>query len=466
MIKKTDVFVLGAGAGGIGCIYSLIKSGLKVVVCDKNSGFGGTMVHSGVCCWEPGVSLPGIHELLAKELGKYGAHCAKTVSNTLLFQPKNADDEEDDMQKYPWALSVMDYDTDYSETLYGYGCRDMKLARRFQFDDMDFEKAIENVFLPYKENLTTYFNTSLSKVNIEEGKIKSVELSDGTIVFAGYFVDASGDIILARKCGCEYAFGTDGNEVYQEPSAKKTTDIINDVTYIFRISKCEDENYIDTIPDEYKVDKPLKFETVSCFNTYPNGDININMLPTMSGREYFSLGEDADKKGRLIVWNYWNYLQKEKGLKGYKLVKIYNAGVREGYRLVGRKVLTENDIRKGLDNTEGCIAVADHTMDIHGEGGLAKFVSRPYGVHIDCCRPKEYDNLFVSCRGASFSHIGLSSARLSRTMLSMGEGVGEYIKMLMVNGTEDISKINQTQKFIEYINKQKFINYKNQEEEK
>jgi hypothetical protein len=39
----------------------------------------------------------------------------------------------------------------------------------------------------------------------------------------------------------------------------------------------------------------------------------------------------------------------------------------------------------------------------------------------------EFDNLFVACRGASFTHIAASSSRLSRTMISMGEGVGEYI---------------------------------------
>ena len=33
----------------------------------------------------------------------------------------------------------------------------------------------------------------------------------------------------------------------------------------------------------------------------------------------------------------------------------------------------------------------------------------------------------VASRGASFSHLALSSVRLIRTILSLGEGVGEYI---------------------------------------
>ena len=41
--------------------------------------------------------------------------------------------------------------------------------------------------------------------------------------------------------------------------------------------------------------------------------------------------------------------------------------------------------------------------------------------------PREVDNLFVASRGASFSHIAAASARLTRTILSLGEGVGEYV---------------------------------------
>ena len=66
MVKtvKTDVCIIGAGAGGIGCAYRLIKNGVNTVVVDKNPDFGGTMVFGGVDGWEPGVSLDGMHTLL------------------------------------------------------------------------------------------------------------------------------------------------------------------------------------------------------------------------------------------------------------------------------------------------------------------------------------------------------------------------------------------------------------------
>ena len=170
--------------------------------------------------------------------------------------------------------------------------------------------------------------------------------------------------------------------------------------------------------------------TVSCFVKYPNGDININMLPTMQGAEYFNFGDRADEIGRARVYRYWHYLQTEKKMNGYTLKCIYNAGVRESYRLKGKYILKEQDLRAGTLPMR-TIAIADHMMDVHGDNGLAKELDTPYEIPLECAMTNEFDNLFIACRGASFTHIAASSARLTRTMLSMGEGVGEYISELI-----------------------------------
>ena len=85
---KTQVCVLGAGAGGTGAVYRLIKNGIKTVVIDKYPDFGGTQVFCGVDGWEPGVTLDGIHLLLKDELesvsfeyGKQWCRCSfKTMA--------------------------------------------------------------------------------------------------------------------------------------------------------------------------------------------------------------------------------------------------------------------------------------------------------------------------------------------------------------------------------------------------
>lgn len=46
-----------------------------------------------------------------------------------------------------------------------------------------------------------------------------------------------------------------------------------------------------------------------------------------------------------------------------------------------------------------------------------------------CLIPKGFTNLLVACRGASFSSIGASSCRLSRTMMTLGEAAGTAVAL-------------------------------------
>jgi len=149
----------------------------------------------------------------------------------------------------------------------------------------------------------------------------------------------------------------------------------------------------------------------------------------MEGMEYVSLGE---AEGRRIcaqrVRQFWRWLQSEKGFDRYRLVSLFPlTGVREGPRLVGQAVLTENDVRAGWAaqrHADRLIALSDHALDVHGEGALCRELNQPYGVPYECLLPREFSNLAIACRGASFSHLAASSCRLSRTMMHLGHAAG------------------------------------------
>ncbi len=433
---NVKVCILGAGSGGFGCAWRLLKNGISVAVVDKNPDFGGTSVFSGVSCWEPGVSLDGVHTEIKNALEQIpnGCSVAKTVPNCNIFG------ENRHTWDFPWGLSVP-CDEAYETTLRRSGLDYFTECRRFQFEEDAMKMALNSIISPYSELLTKLFGFELKDTKIHGGRVKSVTVTNGKElceITADYFVDATGSIALARKLGCETAVGCEEKVKYNEPSAPiEKEDNINGVSYVFRISKAQTPDHIDTVPEEYKSFKiGDKVKTVSCFNCYPNGDININMLPTMTGKEFLELGDKADFNGKAAVWQYWNYLQKNKNMQGFTLTHIFNVGIRENYRLVGKYVLTENDLIKGIKNQDSnrIIAVSDHALDVHGNKSSCPELNSPYGIPIDCCIPKEYDNLLVACRGASFSHIAASSARLSRTMLSLGEGVGEYICELLKDG--------------------------------
>ena len=429
---KTDVCIIGIGAGGFGCLHRLSEYNIKTVAVEKNAAFGGTAVFSGVNCWEPGVSLDGVHLLIKDALEKIPDGCmvAKTVPNCRLIDKT----DEQSFEKYPWGLSVR-ADEDYYSTLkrcMHYNGADALKYRRFQFEGEAMAAVMKR--LTDKNCVKSMLGYTLTDVEKKDGIIISVTVKNGNHavkIFADYFVDSTGDICLARMADCKTTLGAEASAIYDEPSAPDTPQMsINGVSYVFRVRKTNNPQHIDMI-DERLIRDDIK--TVSCFNMYPNGDINVNMLPTMSGEEYFRLGAKADNTGKNTMLSYWNYLQREKGMRGYTTVKRYSAGVRESYRLIGRYVLCENDVDSGISDKK-IIAVADHAKDVHKESSSCREILMPYGIPADCTRAVEYDNLFVACRGASFSHIAASSARLTRTMLSLGEGAAEYIRELKENG--------------------------------
>ena len=435
----TQVCVIGAGSGGIGCTYRLIKNGISTVVIDKNGDYGGTMTFGGIDGWEPGVSLDGIHLLIKEELAKMtnGAHAVERVPSRAVIDPDGITDTVVDcFAERPWGYNAP-MGKNYEDTLSrGKGIR-------YQFDGDCFIQAVRNIFAPYENCLTELFGFRYLSCEKNGDLIVSVTVTDGNeeiSVSADVFVDASGDIVLARDAGCAYAFGTEDADVYGEPSAGEGSDTVNGVTYAFRVRKVEDPCHIDAVPPDQETvdlgqwkDGDMK-ACISLCVRYPDGDLHFNMLPTMQGAEYFALGERADTIGKARVYAYWNYLQREKGLCGYTLKRVYDAGIREGYRLKGKYVLREQDIRAGMfrqPKIGRTVAIADHAMDIHGKDGMCNEVEIPYEIPLECAMTKEFPNLFVACRGASFTHIAASSVRLSRTILSMGEGVGEYISELL-----------------------------------
>lgn len=425
----SDVCVLGMGSGGFAAAYTMLEKGLSVTVCDKNPGPGGTSVFAGVNCWEPGVSSGHVHRLLADLLLKEdnAAAVSKTVPNAAFLEPGSG---ETSFEKYPWGYSVPDGTKDYESTLkrcYSLTGSKSETWRRFQFDPEAMMRAMETLLAPFKGRLRAFYSSELVGCDTENGLLRAVTLrtqGEDVRVKARYFVDATGDIVLARLAGCRYAVGAESKETYHEPSAPEKADPgnLNGASYVFRISQKGESPY-DT---GTSCDAP---RAVSCFNRYPVGDINVNMLPTFTGREYLAFGEDADRFGRERVFAYWNRLQKEiPALRAWHISHIFpQAGVRESYRLIGKYVLTENDIRNGLPCPMKIAAVADHPMDVHGEEGALKELRAPYEIPLDCLLTNEFENLLVACRGASFSHIAASSARLSRTMLSLGEAAGEEI---------------------------------------
>jgi hypothetical protein len=252
-------------------------------------------------------------------------------------------------------------------------------------------------------------------------------------VTADIYIDATADLHLAVAAGCRCTVGQEARSRYQEPSApEEATDRLNGVSLVYRV---------DPRPDEPAIDPPAESVPtacwwsdqfpVACYNQYPGGGWNINMLPTMEGREAWRLGPKAawTECHRRVLAHWRDVQTRHPEWRNFRLSWVApSLGVRETRRLVGRHVLTEHDLLATLKDQDhpDIICIADHPKDVHGEArrGMMKEVDFPYGIPFRCLLPVEIDNLAVACRGASFSSIGGSSCRLSRTMMQLGQAAG------------------------------------------
>ena len=240
-------------------------------------------------------------------------------------------------------------------------------------------------------------NTAFTGVTTDRGRVVTVALDTGEEISAGMFVDGTADALLALAGGCKFMTGQESQARFAEPSAPAVSnDSINAVSLIYRITPVATAVPVPAVPPCWRPDGfPYAF-----FAQYPNGDLAINMLPTMEGSEFLRLGAAAAyQECERRVGAHWAWLQANwPEYRRYRLQWVAPAlGVRETRRVVGEYVLTEHDLRagcRGQSHTD-IIAIADHAMDTHGAGnrrGGCGELAEPYGVPLRCLIPQGFTN--------------------------------------------------------------------------
>ncbi|MBI5684017.1 MAG: FAD-dependent oxidoreductase [Verrucomicrobia bacterium] len=429
-----DVAVIGGGSGGFGAALAAARLGLDVVLVEKADRLGGSSVRGGVNCWEPGIGGTGIPFDLFKELKRQ----PNAVSIYSFGRHGGTFDPKRETFRYPGGETVSDPTRRYFDTLERHVPPGQKATRAYRgehwhgvpFEPEAMAKTMR-AMLDATGRCRVLLNTAFVAADASEGRIRSIQLSNGTRLCARYFVDSTGDGAVCAAAGCRMMFGQESRERFNEPDAPETaTQRVNGVTLIYRATPVK-KPCIEPLPEGIPAKCWWRKSFVGAHvNHYPNGDLNINMLPTMEGEEFMRLGYTAalaECRRRVRAhWHDWQTRIEE--FRGYRLSWIAPAlGVRESRRVVGEYVLTENDLLAGLSGQKHAdiICLADHMMDTHG--GHSKHrgeLTEPYGVPYRCLIPKGFRNLLVACRAASFSSVAASSCRLSRTMMQLGQAAG------------------------------------------
>jgi hypothetical protein len=422
---QVDVCVVGGGSGGFAAALAAARLGLEVVLVEKSDQLGGNSVRGGVNCWEPGVGGTGIPFDLYRRLLQipqavgiysFGRHICWPARGFI-----------------PGGEALIDPSLHYVDSLRRYGSKGMAQAEAFcrqYWHGVVFEPeamdAVMKLMLIETGHCRILLNTALAEVRTAHGRVESVVLGNGATVQARVVVDGTADALVCVAAGCETMTGQESRDRFGEPSAPEHPNArVNGVTLLYRTTPVPTPA-IETpaVACWWRKDFP-----VTGIYHYPNGDLNLNMLPSMEGEEFMQLGPAAAyEECRRRVLAHWADLQtRYEEFRGFRLKWISPAlGVRETRRVVGEVVLAEQHLKAGFSGQrqDDLIAIADHALDRHGAGGGCGELTEPYGVPFGCLIPKGYRNLLVACRGAGFSSLAASSCRLSRTMMQLGQAAG------------------------------------------
>ena len=401
-----DVAVVGGGSAGFGAAWNAARCGSSVVLVERGDKLGGTSVLGGVSNWEPDCAGEGTPHVLYDRLHAQGAAGVFVIDRHCLW-----DDPKEGV--FPGGLNVIDPSAGYGKTLRrhgpGMGAKDwFRENCRGVIFDPDAMAATMKAMLEETGKCHILTKTSfVSAKKTADGVVRSLTLSDGTVVRPKVVIDACGAVCKAIGC------------------RTMTSEHPNGATLVYRVA----HGAAGRLPEELSA-KPVcwwgSFPLAAC-SKLPNGEIVVNMLPTMTGEKAARLGRDAAyAECRRRVFAHWVWLKgRWPAFAPWRIVRISDeVACRETFRIEGEYVLTGEDVEKGVRPSDE-IAMADHMLDSHGvKGRRSRELKQPYGIPYRCLLPKGTANVLVAGRCASFDTVAASSCRLSRTMMRLGEAAG------------------------------------------
>ena len=300
----------------------------------------------------------------------------------------------------------------------------------------------------YQPNLSYLLNCSVTESTAEEVagnkrrivRLRAWETTTQTWheVEARWFVDCSGDSILATTCGALYRVGREAQDEFNEDSAPSLGD---DKTMgnslLIQLRKTSS-------PQPFIAPRwAWRFESSEDFPFRMKGVNGANFWWIELGGLQDTIAE-ADLIRRDLVpaaYGVWDYIknrapEREKSANWALEWLGSLPGKRENRRYVGDHILTQNDVRAGGDFAD-VVAFGGWSMDDHhpagllypGEPTIFHPAPSPYGIPYRSLYSANVDNLLFAGRNISTTHSALSSTRVMATCAVIGQAVGTAVAM-------------------------------------
>jgi hypothetical protein len=407
---KTDILVIGGGASGTAAAIQGARSKLKTLLVEPGPWLGGSMTAGGMCVVEGNRNLPsgiwGEFRKRVQEFYKKTPGFDTTYNGILRFEP------------YTGAAIL--------------------------------KKMTDTV-----KNLTVKLNTPWTAIEKDgTGWEVSITINNKkTTVKAKVVIDATETGDVAAKAGEAFVSGFDSAQDTGESLAPPTAlPRIQDITWMAIVKDfgraadrtiakpagydaanyacLKDKNISKMLNDGKLPNDKYMIKWAGCGNQYPT---TVDDLKPANRDTFYA-------KARLHTLGLIYYLQTELGFKNLGLDDEfptpdhlpYIPYIREAARTKGVVRMTTDDIFKPYDRAaklyRTAIAVGDASPGQHyGEGTAPKTDYPPfmaYSIPLGAIVLKDLDNLLVTEKAMSVSHLVNASSMYPSVQMAVGQGAG------------------------------------------
>lgn len=291
-----------------------------------------------------------------------------------------------------------------------------------QFDHEILAVVLQELLL--KRGVKLLLHTRFVDVIMQEGQIDAVLLrgqSGPEALRAKQFIDCTGEAELAFLGGGTTMKGRDSDGL-QLPMS---------LNYFVR--EAAESDCRNQVPDALfeQIEKKEDLPMTSIWLNPPNSkEVKIKITgfdPTDT--ESLSQAEIRARHRMMQVLGFHQRVEKKNWLLSYASTII---GIREGRRIAGDYILSEEDIRSGMSFDDG-VAVGTYYIDAHDPctdkrvAQIQNFSERkvpPYHIPLRSLTARDFDNLWMAGRNLSADYFALGSARVATSSAMMGQAVG------------------------------------------
>jgi hypothetical protein len=383
---KTDVLVCGGGCAGTAAALSAARRGAKVLLVEKAPFAGGIITCVGLPFFD------GIADIRDRRVVVRG------VALELLSKSGVCAPDATHMAKHNPTIK----------------------------NTFEFKLLLDRLMREQQGRLSVLFNSFACGVQTSGGRIGAVQIAnkDGLVsVEPRAVLDCTGDADVAAWAGAPF-----------EQNAE-----VQPLTLHFRIGR------VKRSPDlskncraalakaQERGDLPLYYGPGVGF-TFGSDEVYVHGVRVPADPTDAADLTRAEMQGRADAWAMFRAWKRDvPGFEEAYFIEAYPwIGVRESRRLVGRYVLTEDDLMKGR-RFDDAVATGCWYLDLHpnkttvgsaNDFEPTKVQPEPYDIPYRSLLPQKIENLLVAGRCHSATRGAHASTRVTATAMAMGEAAG------------------------------------------